>query len=400
MAFIVSDVHKRLPGMKICFICGEYPPGLHGGIGTMTQVLGQSLASQGHDVRVIGVYPADHHAPEFEVDGGVRVWRLHDSNYTGGWIAARIRLYRKVAGWVRAGQVDVVEVPDYHGWAAGWKKLAAPVIVRLHGSLTYFATELRQPVDRMGYWLERASLRRGDYVCSVSEYTSKLTEQLFNVAFDSAPILYNPVELVPDLPGVPRARNRVVFSGTLTGKKGVVSLIKAWTMVVKSRPDAELHIFGKDARADDGRSMQTVLSSLLNGARASVHFHGHVPRQKLLDAYRTSGVAVFPSRAEAFAIAPLEAMASGCPTIYSSRGSGPELLEHGRQGLLIDPDEPEQIAEAILRVQTDLSFAQALGEAGRARVLERFSLDNLTAQNIAFYNRCTSDFRSRRQRSN
>jgi glycosyltransferase involved in cell wall biosynthesis len=366
----------------------------------MTQVLGRSLARHGHDVRVIGVYPADHAAPEFEVDQGVRVWRLRDSTYPGGWIAARIGLYRKVAEWVRAGQIDVVEVPDYHGWAAGWKRMAVPVIVRLHGSLTYFAAELHQSVDRVGFWLERASLRRADYVCSVSEYTSKMTEQLFKVAFDSAPILYNPVELVPDSPGVPRARNRVVFSGTLTGKKGVVSLIQAWTTVVKARPDAELHIFGKDARAANGQSMQAVLSSLLNGARASVHFHGHVPRQKLLDVYQTCGAAVFPSRAEAFAIAPLEAMASGCPTIYSRRGSGPELLEHGRQGLLVDPDEPEQIAEAILRVQTNILFAQEMGEAGRARVRECFSIDRLTAQNLAFYSRCANDFRLRQQRSN
>jgi glycosyltransferase involved in cell wall biosynthesis len=384
--------------MKICFICGEYPPGHHGGIGTMTQVLGRSLSRQGHDVRVIGVYPPNHESPEFEVDQGVRVWRLRDSIYKGGWIAARIWLYRKVADWVRAGHVEVVEVPDYHGWAAGWKKFGAPVIVRLHGSLTYFASELHQPVDRMGYWLERSSLRRADYVCSVSEYTSKLTAQLFNIALDFAPVLYNPVELIADSPGVPRAQNRVVFSGTLTGKKGVVSLIKAWTTVVKSRPDAELHIFGKDARAANGQSMQAVLSSLLNGARASVHFHGHVSRQKLLDVFQTSGVAVFPSQAEAFAIAPLEAMASGCPTIYSQRGSGPELMEHSRQGLLVDPDKPEQIAEAILRVQSDISFARALGEAGRARVVERFSIDKLTAQNIAFYNRCVKDFHSRQQR--
>ena len=366
----------------------------------MTQVLGRSLARQGHDVRVIGVYPADHQAREFEVDRGVRVWRLRDSTYPGGWVAARVRLYRKVADWVRGGHVDVVEVPDYHGWAAGWKKLAAPVIVRLHGSLTYFATELHQPIDQMGYWLERASLRRADYICSVSAYTSKITEQLFKVAFDSTSILYNPVELVPDSPGVPRAQNRVVFSGTLTGKKGVVALIKAWTTVVKSRPDAELHIYGKNARSDDGQSMQAVLSSLLNGARSSVYFHGHVPRQKLLDVYQTSGVAVFPSRAEAFAMAPLEAMASGCPTIYSQRGSGPELLEHGRQGLLIDPEKPEQIAEAILRVQTDISLARELGEAGRARVRECFSIDHLTAQNVAFYNRCANNFRLRQQRSN
>jgi glycosyltransferase involved in cell wall biosynthesis len=361
----------------------------------MIQVLGRSLVRQGHDVRVIGVYPPDYPAPDFEIDAGVRVWRLRDSAHRLGWLASRYRLYRYVSQWVREGLVDIVEVPDYQGWAAGWMKLAVPVVVRLHGSLAYFGAELQRPVGKVCYWLERASLRRADYVCSVCEYTYRMTQQAFNLSFNSSVILYNPVELVPYSPEAPRAQNRVVFSGTLTAKKGVVALIRAWTTVVKSCPDAELHIFGKDARADDGRSMQAVLCSLLNGARPSVHFHGHVSRQKLLEVYHTSAVAVFPSLAEAFAMAPLEAMASGCPTIYSQRGSGSELLEHGRQGLLVDPDKPEQIAEAILRVQADPSFARQLAEAGRERIRECFSVETLTPQNVAFYARCMNEFQSR-----
>jgi glycosyltransferase involved in cell wall biosynthesis len=189
-------------------------------------------------------------------------------------------------------------------------------------------------------------------------------------------------------------RNQVIFSGTLTAKKGVIALIKAWPKVVSAHPDAELHIFGKNGRADDGQSMQAMLCSMLNGVRASVHFHGHVPREKLIDVYQTAGVAVFPSRAEAFAMAPLEAMASGCPTIYSERGSGPELLEHGRQGLLVNPDDPEQIAAAIVRLQDDPSFAQQLGDDGRAHVRERFSIEKLTTENVLFYERCVRDFGS------
>jgi glycosyltransferase involved in cell wall biosynthesis len=289
-----------------------------------------------------------------------------------------------------------VEVPDYHGWAAGWRKLAVPLIVRLHGSMTYFAAELQQPINKTCYWLERSCLRRADYACSVSQYTLRMTRRLFNLALEPCAVLYNPVNVPADAPGAQRIRNRVVFSGTLVEKKGVIALIKAWPKVVQAHPDAELHIFGKNGRTDGGQSMQAVLCSLLNGARSTVHFHGHVSRQELLGVYQTSGVAVFPSRAEAFAIAPLEAMASGCPTIYSQRGSGPELLEHGRQGLLVNPDDPEQIAEAILRVQADASFAKRLGEAGRARIQDHFSIEALTAENVRFYDSCMNDVRSKR----
>jgi glycogen synthase len=360
----------------------------------MTQVLGRALARNGHEVRVVGVYPPWYHAPETEVDHGVQVSRLREREHPLGWIFSRYQLYQTVSDLAQKGLVDVVEVPDYAGWAAGWRRLSAPVVTRLHGSLTYFASELHKPVENTSYWLERASLRRADYACSVCKYTAEMTERVFKVPMDSTAILYNPVETPSDTQGLARLRNRVIFSGTLTPKKGIVSLIKAWPIVASSQPDAALHVFGKDGRAENGQGMQEFLRSLLPAnALAGVHFHGHVSREELFASYRTATTAVFPSYAEAFAVAPLEAMACGCPTIFSKRGSGPELLTHEREGLLVDPDKPEEIAASILRVLQDASFAREIGEAGRVRIHNAFSIDQLVAENVAFYERCAEDFR-------
>jgi glycosyltransferase involved in cell wall biosynthesis len=191
----------------------------------------------------------------------------------------------------------------------------------------------------------------------------------------------------------------VVFSGTLTGKKGIVSLVKSWPLVAKALPGAELHVFGKDGRAENGGSMQELLCSMLNGERPSVHFHGHVARKELFEAYRTASAAVFPSYAEAFAVAPLEAMAVGCPTIFSERGSGPELLTHEREGLLVDPDNPAQIADSILRVLRNAAFAAEIGNAGRERVREVFDIEKMVARNVDFYARCVRDFQHKPKRS-
>ena len=167
----------------------------------------------------------------------------------------------------------------------------------------------------------------------------------------------------------------MIFSGTLTPKKGIVSLIRAWPRVKLACPEAELHIYGKDGRADSGGSMREALRDELPSALlSSVSFHGHVTRERLFEVYRTAGLAVFPSYAEAFAIAPLEAMACGCATIYSERGSGPELLEQDKTGLLVDPDRPDQIADSIIRTLRDETIAERLGAAGRKLIVDRFSL--------------------------
>jgi glycosyltransferase involved in cell wall biosynthesis len=363
----------------------------------MTQVLGRALVRNGHEVRTVGVYPEWYDAPEFEEDHGVQVWRFRERKHPLGWAFSRYLLYNTISSWSREGAIDLVEVPDYQGWAAGWRHLAVPVIARLNGSLTYFASELRRPIDKISYWLERASLRRADYSCSVCKYTARMTERVFKCSLGESAILYNPVDIPPTVNGHRRAEKRVVFSGTLTPKKGIVTLIKAWTLIANSSDDAELHIFGKDGRTEDGGSMQKFLCSLLSDKqRATVHFRGHVSRAELFEAYRTATVAVFPSYTEAFAIAPLEAMACGCPTIFSRRGSGPELLESGREGLLVDPDEPQSIAQAVQQVLGNRPFAYGLGEAGRRRVQENFSIERLIAQNTSFYEGCISDFRVRR----
>lgn len=378
--------------MRLCFVCNEYPPGPHGGIGTMTQVLARALARAGHQVRVVGMYPTEYPAPGYEEDNGVRVWRLRQSAYRLGWIPARYRLFRTIRRWSRRAAIDLVEVPDWEGWAAGWPRLSVPVVVRLNGAASYFTAEVGHSVKRSLFWLERASLRRADSWCSSSQYTADKTRRMFALPSGPDAVLYNPVE-VPTVTQAPRSTNKVVFSGTLTAKKGIISLMKAWPRVLETRPDAELHIYGKDDLTDDGQPMQAYLRSQLDGQKSgSVYFHGHVARPRLLEELQTARAAVFPSYAEAFALAPLEAMACGCPTVYSTRGSGPELIRHAQDGLLLDPARPDDIAEAITSLLEDDAMAERLGEAGRRRVQGCFSVQAMLPKNEAFYVKCISDF--------
>ena len=375
--------------MKICFLCNEYPPGPHGGIGTFTQVLGRGLAAAGHAVSVVGVYSPDHPAPDYEEDQGVRVWRLREPPTRVGRWRGRWRVYRTIARMARRGEVEIVEAPDWEGWTAGWRRLAAPLVIRLHGSSCYFAREMGRKPRRQSLLLEGAALRGADFWSSVSQYTADRTRELFGLAGDAAAILYNPVEMRPELPFERRSATDVVFSGTLTEKKGVIPLLQAWRRVYRQVAGATLHMYGKDARSPQGGSMiQYLTEQLPADARDSVVFHGHVERDVLFHALAGARVAVFPSYAEAFALAPLEAMSSGCPTIYSVRGSGPELIREGVDGLLCDPDDPGSIERLLIAVLTDADLARRIGEAGRARIKERFTLSTLVRENEAFFGRC------------
>ncbi len=376
--------------MRICFVCCEYPPGPHGGCGTFTQVLARALVAAGHEVRVIGVYKHGYPAPDFEVDQGVKVWRLRQAGHRMGWVRGRFRLFRQISQWAKEDLIDLVEVPDWQGWAAAWPRLPVPVIVRLNGSASYFARELGNKIQRITFWLERASMQRADYWCSVSEYTAERTREVFEIASRPDAILYNPVEAQNNPVRVGRSHFDVVYSGTLTQKKGIFSLIKAWPHVLANTDGAaRLHLYGKDGRMETGESSTDVLNAMLDERqRSTVRWHGHVGREELVDALSSARLAVFPSYAEAFAIAPLEAMSTGCPTVYSRRGSGTELIHDGENGLLVDPDDPTEIAEAITRLIKDDRLASRLGQAGKKLIHRKFTDQALLHQNLSFYASC------------
>lgn len=381
--------------MKICFICPEYPPGPQGGVGTFTQIMSRALVRGGHQVRVAGVYPHDYKAAAYEEDEGVQVWRIHEPISRLGWVAARYRLYRLIKNWVRARECDLVECPDAYGWIAGWPRLSVPLVLRAHGSLTYYAHELDQPVNPTGHRLEMWAYRRADSWVAVSKHAAQLTRKLFKLGFGPDAVLYNPVDAPSRVPQF-STRNicKVVFTGTLTSKKGIISLFRAWPLVKNNFRDAELHVYGKDGASPDGRGTMRdyLLKSLPNAMHKSTKFHGHVAREELITALGRARAAVFPSYTETFGLGPAEAMACACPTIYTKLTCGPEIIRDGVDGLLVDPDQPDQIAAAILKLLVENETASYLSKAGRKRAVQCFGLDQIVAANDAFFSRTIQEF--------
>ena len=382
--------------MKLCLVCSEYPPGPHGGLGTFYRLLASSLAAAGHHVRVVGIYPASWEGLREEETERVKVSRLREPAFPGGWLLARYQLYRRIAAWSRDGKIDLVEVPDWQGLAAGWPRLRIPVIVRLNSSATYVSAELGRPVSRITRRLEEKSIRRADFWCSSSQYLADKTQALFGLDRQLDAILFNPIDVPKSVPVTMRAGSDVVFAGTLSASKGIVALVRAWPRVKADVPSARLHLFGRDGGAPGGGSMRTFLESLLGaGLRESVLFHGLMPRGEVMAWLERARVSVFPSFVEGFAMAPLESMSRGCPTIYTSRCSGPEVIEDGTDGILVDPEEVDALATAIVRVLKDDALAERLGRAGRARVERDFAVETIIQKNEQFLATCVARFRSR-----
>src|SRR4051794_16542623 len=136
--------------MKIAYLCHEYPPAPHGGIGTSVQTLAQGLAARGHEVTVVGAYPQ---AAAYQ-DGDVRVLQLAASRVPkAGWFIDRLQVRACLRRLVAAGEIELVEAPEWQGVA--WPAVGrVPTVLRFNGSSVTFGRLLGRKVRRSLRWLE------------------------------------------------------------------------------------------------------------------------------------------------------------------------------------------------------------------------------------------------------
>jgi len=112
-----------------------------------------------------------------------------------------------------------------------------------------------------------------------------------------------------------------------------------------------------------------------------VRFLGFVADEDLIEWYNAADIFIMPSRlgtgsqrgVEGFGIVYLEANACKTPVIGGRSGGVPDAVEHGSSGLLVDPEDPGDIAAAIAKLLADPPYAQRLAAQGRARVLTQFT---------------------------
>lgn len=378
--------------MKLCFICSEYPPGPHGGIGTVVQIVARELVREQHEVRVIGVYSEDYPAKDYEDDCGVKVWRLREKPGKYSWIPVWYKQYKIIKNWIRKKEIDIVEAPESRGWYAFWPKLSVPLVLRAHGLETQVSEFLGNKPNKLTKWLERLSYKRADAYSSVSKYSAAVAKKMFNLKKEHV-VIYNGIELIELDPSVSRVKNKIVFSGTLTEKKGVIQLIEAAKLLFRNCPDFILEINGKDSTDKIHGSMKDYLMTLIPPELESkIIFRGHVGREELFRSYMSASVAVFPSFWETFGVAPIEAMMCGCPTIHSTIATGYEIIENNVDGILVDPHNSKEISEAINSVLINQDLANQLSIKGRQKVERLFSKEAMIKELTAFYQKEISMF--------
>lgn len=180
----------------------------------------------------------------------------------------------------------------------------------------------------------------------------------------------------------PQAR-LLVSVARLTPWKGHEALLRAMPLVLSRQPDARLIVVGTVAFWSEGylEELQSLASEL--GISYAVVWTGH--RTDVADLLRLAEVFVLPSKDEPFGRAIVEAMATGKPVVAGRTGGVPEICPDGETGYLVDPDSPEEIADAIIALLSDPGRAREMGEKGCLRARELFDARAAAAQVQGLY---------------
>jgi glycosyltransferase involved in cell wall biosynthesis len=178
----------------------------------------------------------------------------------------------------------------------------------------------------------------------------------------------------------------VVCVSKLRYEKGIDVLLQAWRLVQEQAPVARLIIVGSGPLKAQFEHMANAL-----GIADAVEFAGlqsNVPEQL----YR-GRISVLPSRWEGMPNALLEATACGLACVATSVSGSEDIIQHGYNGLLVEPEDYKGMAQALLSLLQDPELVEKFGHAARLTTEKHYSLEQVTDKYIELYNRLTDQNR-------
>ncbi len=372
----------------IAILTALFPPSV-GGIQTQTLALARGLAAGGAEVHVV-TRPAPGRPAREEIDGVT----VHRAGISRGPGPAATVAYVGLAARIVSGLGNRVAVAHAHQMlspaSAALVSRAVrglPFVVTAHasGSIGEIAHLSRQ--GALGRIRLAALARLASAFVAVS---APIRDELIDAGIPDRRIrrIPNGVDTRRFAPADPAERARLramlglpggpvaIYSGRLAPEKGPDVLLDAWAEARRLSVAGTLCLVGEgpDLAALRARAVRL-------GVAGSVRFPGACT--DVAAWLRAADAFVLPSRAEGLSVALIEAMACGLPVVATDVGGTRDAAGEG--ALLVPPERPAEIAEALAAVLAGGERARALGEAGRARAVERYGIERVAARHLELY---------------
>jgi glycosyltransferase involved in cell wall biosynthesis len=289
------------------------------------------------------------------------------------------RMARDVVRAVRAEQPDLVHThlvhADVYGGIAA-RALGIRAISTRHNDDRYLLGPFRY-VDRAFARPARKLIAISDAVRRFLELAGHDPAKLVTIRYGLDELPAAPSNPTPAAAGIPADAPLAAAVGRLIEQKDHATLLRAFASVRAELPQARLAILGSGPLEAETRQLAAEL-----GLEDAVTLPG---RTDIRDWLERADVFVHTSRWEGFGIVLLEAMLAGLPIVATRVSAVPEVVVDGETGLLVDPGDHTRLAEALGALLADDVRATGLGEAGRRRALDEFSVGRMAERTLAVY---------------
>ncbi len=361
------------PGEPRVLHFGKYYPPHRGGMETVVAGLCRGLAGRGFPCGA--VVAGDRARPRMDLDRGVVVERM------AAFGAVRsLPLCPRAPVALRGREVDVIHLHHPNplaDLACLLSDSAARVVVTYHSDIVR-----QRRLGGLHAPLLRHTLRRADAVVATSAQYADSSAALapFREKVRVIPLGIEPPALPPlsEPFAGPGREPRYLFIGRLVPYKGLPVLIRALRLA-----RGRAWVVGAGPRQRQLRALARD-----EGVTPRVEFLGEVSEAEKLRRLARCDALVLPSltRAEAFGIVILEAMAAGRPVIVSDLPTGVRMLvEDGATGLRFPPGDATALAAAMRCLAEDPEAARRMGSEGRRRFHERYTLDRMVEGHVRLY---------------
>ncbi len=393
------------PRLRIALLTQTIPgQSTYGGIGRYTFDLAQGLHERGHEVHIIC---KDEQAIRYE-SLGFSIHGIPAADYTGPIgadprptlaknIAYALAVMHKLSALYEGGiTFDVVHASNWDAEAVALIRTQAyPTVLMLVSPLAQIVLTENWPLNddlRMCVALDRWQIEHAHTVCIPSQGVLKSYQTLMGIQPESIAHLKRvSLGIVPDTVSpdpTPHAGRRLLFVGRLERRKGAQTLLQILPDLLLHNEQWECHLVGDDrVTLVEGGTLKERFLAQHHGAPwlNRVFFHGTVTEERLREYYQTCDLFVAPSLFESFGLIYHEAMQYGKAVIGCRTGGVPEVVEHGVDGMLVTPDSPEELREALIMLMSNESLRQQMGQAGWQRVHQTTNYHTMAAQAELIY---------------
>ncbi|AZO94126.1 glycosyltransferase family 4 protein [Halocella sp. SP3-1] len=394
--------------MKILMFSWEYPPLSHGGLARHVQDLSEALVKQGHKIYVITQGNAK--MSEDDIVNGVRVIRttpvtISGNNFVDNILHLNFQMTEKTIELME--QIGDIDLIHGHDWLVFWvskvfkHSLRKPLLYTIHATEFGRNQGIYNNMQRYINDLEWYACFEAWKVVVCSRYMANEVKNLFQLPDDKVATIANGVNEenylldrnqsfdVNDFKNTYASLNEniVFYVGRIVREKGIQILLQSVPEILSVEPSTKFVIAGKGPHLDNLKAQADYL-----GVADRIYFTGFISDEERNKLYQIADVAVFPSIYEPFGIVALEAMVTKTPVVVSNVGGLAEFVEDDKNGLMVNPNNPHQLAGAILELIRNKEKSKEIAARGYRMVKEEYTWEEIASKTAALYEDVIFDY--------